>query len=67
MARRRDGQKRVIAKVLERMDWVFSELCSCQNDLDGCGCKALMKKLDTITGKVENLMNDLYDANGDWI
>lgn len=61
MAKRNDAQNRSITRVIERVDWVFSELIDCQRELELCGCKAQEKKLDTITGKVENFLNDLYN------
>ena len=61
MAKRREGQTRVISKTLNRIDWVFAELCDCKKELEGCGCQVQVKKLDTINGKVENLLNDLYN------
>ena len=61
MAKRNDGQTRVIKKTLERIDWAWAELCDCKKELEDCGCQAQVKKLDTINGKLGNLMNDLYD------
>lgn len=63
MPKRNWAQNRAIDKVLSVIDEVvFPALCGCQSDLEDCGCKDLWKKLDTITGKVENLMHDLHDA-----
>ena len=63
MPKRNEAQRRAIDKVLSVIDEdVFPALCGCQSDLEDCGCKDLWKKLDTITGKVENLMRDLRDA-----
>ena len=63
MPKRNSAQERAIDKVLTKLDEVvFPELCACQSELEDCGCKDLWKKLDTITGKVENLMHDLYKA-----
>ena len=63
MPKRNDAQKRCIDKVAQRIDFVFSELCDCQHELEDCGCESLWKKLDTITGKVENLLHDLNKAS----
>lgn len=61
--KRNEEQKCTINRVIERVDWVFGELCDCQHELENCGCKAQWKKLDTITGKVENLLHELYDIS----
>ena len=61
MPKRNGAQQWHIRKVLERVDWVFAELCDCKHELEDCGCKTQEKKLDTITGRVENLLNDLYE------
>ena len=39
----------------------FDLLVSAMHDLEGLGCKAECKKLDTILGKLENLCNVLTD------
>ena len=57
-----EGRKRYIDKVTDRMDDAFTELVQCMHDLEGCcGCKAQAKKLDTIVGKLENVMHELHD------
>lgn len=39
----------------------FLNLCDSMHRLEGLGCKKECKKLDTVTGKLENLCNDLSD------
>ena len=61
MAKLSEGRRRHADKVLERIDVAFDELVHCMHDLEGCGCKAQEKKLDTIVGKLENVMYELHE------
>ena len=60
-----ETRKARVEDVLDRMHHAFSELVVCMHDLEECGVNAQVKKLDTITGKLENVTHELYDrVNG---
>ena len=61
MAKLNEGKRYHIDKILDRMDVAFDELVHCMHDLEGYGCKAQEKKLDTIVGKLENVMYEMHD------
>ena len=50
-----------INKIIEEMVYSFESLMACKNRLEEIGGKAYAKKLDTITGKLDNLIMALND------
>lgn len=63
MPKRNVAQQWAIERALSVIEKVaYPALCECQSDIEDCGCKNLWKKLDTINGKLENLMRDLHNA-----
>jgi hypothetical protein len=61
MAKLNEYKKHHVDAVLDRMDVAFDELIHCMHDLEGYGCKVQERKLDTIVGKLENVINELHD------
>lgn len=61
MAKLNEYKKHYVDGVLDRMDDAFDELIHCMHDLEGCGCKAQEKKLDTIVGKLKNIIHELHE------
>ena len=54
-----EGRKYAIEQIINRLDFCFYELVAACHDLEGLGCKAQEKKLDTITGSLDNIVRDL--------
>lgn len=52
-----------IKKTVEEMYALFLDLVSYKDRLEGIGCKAEAKKLDTVVGKLENICLTLTDKS----
>ena len=55
----KSDRRSAIDKITDKMDFALSELIDAYHDLEGLGCKPQERKLDTITGKLENLIYEL--------
>ena len=61
MAKLNEYEQHLVDGIIDRLDEAYNIINACMHDLEGCRCKAQEKKLDTISGKLGNVMYDLTD------
>ena len=47
--------------ILNQLQINMEDLISIMHDIEDMGCKKTAKKLDTVTGKIENIIYELSD------
>ena len=57
----KESRSRMIEQITDKMDYALNDLIDAYHELEGLGCKAQWKKLDTINGKLYNLIGELCD------